>query len=182
MNGNDFGPRLKKLVDERARDNKTFAEELGVSLDYLQAMMVEPIAVSNPSPAGGANQPIAGRERRISPWGEAARRCDLYCESKENFNAWVRESADNVGALMAAQNFRPNGNHPVAPARSRAVRFRCGTKLGLCRGQIGTRCFSAPEAISQHPTVLNVSGSGGYGSDRKVRSLNRRWDAEDSRA
>jgi len=32
MNGNDFGPRLKKLVDERAVDDRYFAEELGVSL------------------------------------------------------------------------------------------------------------------------------------------------------
>jgi transcriptional regulator with XRE-family HTH domain len=31
VNGNDFGPRLKKLIDERIRDYKTFAEELGLT-------------------------------------------------------------------------------------------------------------------------------------------------------
>jgi hypothetical protein len=27
VNGHDFGPRLKKLVDEHIRDNRAFAEE-----------------------------------------------------------------------------------------------------------------------------------------------------------
>jgi transcriptional regulator with XRE-family HTH domain len=105
MNGNDFGPRLKKLVDERARDNKSFAEELGVSLEYVQAMMVEPIAISNPSARLLERMSILLGESVGFLLGEKQQDDPIYRESKENFNAWVRESAENVDARTAAEIF-----------------------------------------------------------------------------
>lgn len=105
VNGIDFGPRLKKLVDERVRDYKTFAEELGVSLDYVLAMMVEPIAVSNPSARLLERMSIVLGESVGFLLGEKEKDDAPYRESKENFYAWVRESEENVDARTAAEIF-----------------------------------------------------------------------------
>src|SRR5688572_5181713 len=49
MNGDGFGSRLRRLIDERCNGYEQFAVDLGVSLSYLHILMEEPIAVSNPS-------------------------------------------------------------------------------------------------------------------------------------
>ena len=105
MNGNNFGPRLKKLVDERALDNKSFAEELGVSLDYVQAMMVEPISISNPSARLLERMSILLGESVGFLLGEKQQDDAIYRESKETYNAWVRESEETVDARTAAEIF-----------------------------------------------------------------------------
>ncbi|MGA9669716.1 MAG: hypothetical protein WBQ94_10925 [Terracidiphilus sp.] len=105
MNGNDFGQRLKKLVDERLRDNKTFAEELGVSMDYVQAMMVEAISVSNPSARLLKRMSILLGESVSFLLGEKEQDDAIYRESKESFFAWVGESGESVDARTAAEIF-----------------------------------------------------------------------------
>ena len=49
MNGNEFGERLRKLIDDRSGDYIGFAANLGVNRLYLDSLMAEPFAVSNPS-------------------------------------------------------------------------------------------------------------------------------------
>ncbi len=49
MNGDAFGERLRKLIDERSGDHSQFAADLGISLSYLQTLLEEPFAVTNPS-------------------------------------------------------------------------------------------------------------------------------------
>ena len=105
MNGNDFGPRLKKLIDARALDNNTFADELGVSLNYVQAMMVEPISVSNPSARLLSRMSVLLRESVGFLLGEEEQDDVVYRESKENFVAWVRESDESVDARTSAEIF-----------------------------------------------------------------------------
>jgi transcriptional regulator with XRE-family HTH domain len=105
MNGNDFGPRLKKLVDERIRDSRAFSEELGVSLEYVQALMVEPLAVSNPSARLLERMSILLGESVGFLLGEKEKDEATYRESKETFNAWVRESGDDVDARTANEIF-----------------------------------------------------------------------------
>src|SRR6266478_8365735 len=48
-NGADFGRRLRSLIDDRCGSSQSFAEDLGVSFEHLQALMEEPFAVTNPS-------------------------------------------------------------------------------------------------------------------------------------
>jgi transcriptional regulator with XRE-family HTH domain len=48
-NGADFGRRVRSLIDDRCGNYPTFAEDLGVSFEHLQALMEEPFAVTNPS-------------------------------------------------------------------------------------------------------------------------------------
>ena len=105
MNGHDFGPRLKKLVDERMRDNRAFAEELGVSLEYVQAMMVEPLTVTNPSARLLERMSVLLGESVGFLLGEKEKDDAVYRESKENFYAWVREAEDNVDARTAEEIF-----------------------------------------------------------------------------
>jgi transcriptional regulator with XRE-family HTH domain len=105
MNGHDFGQRLKKLVDERVRDNRAFAEDLGVSLEYVQAMMVEPLAVTNPSARLLERMSILLGESVGFLLGEKEKDDATYRESKENFNAWERESGEDVDARTANEIF-----------------------------------------------------------------------------
>jgi transcriptional regulator with XRE-family HTH domain len=105
MNGNDFGPRLKKLVDKRVLDNRAFAEELGVSLGYVQAMMVEPISVSNPSARLLKRMSILLGESVSFLLGEKEQDDAIYRESKESFYAWVGESGESVDARTAMEIF-----------------------------------------------------------------------------
>jgi hypothetical protein len=105
MNGHDFGPRLKKLVDERIRDNRAFAEELGVSLEYVQAMLVEPLVVTNPRALLLQRMSILLGESVGFLLGEKEKDDTVYRESKESFNAWVRESGDDVDARTANEIF-----------------------------------------------------------------------------
>ncbi|MGB0065010.1 MAG: helix-turn-helix transcriptional regulator [Terracidiphilus sp.] len=101
MNGNDFGPRLQRLVNERTVDNRAFAEELGVSLDYVQVMMEEPISVSNPSAKLLKRMSIRLGVSVGFLLGENQQDDAVYRESKENWNAWARESGESVDACTA---------------------------------------------------------------------------------
>ncbi len=49
MNGDAFGDRLRKPVNDRCGDYEQFAHDLGISLSYLHSLLEEPFAVSNPS-------------------------------------------------------------------------------------------------------------------------------------
>jgi transcriptional regulator with XRE-family HTH domain len=105
VNGNDFGPRLKKLVDERAFDNRAFAEGLGVSLDYVRAMMEEPISVSNPSARLLKRMSVLLGESVGFLLGEKEQDDEVYRESKESFFAWVGGSEEGVDARTALAVF-----------------------------------------------------------------------------
>jgi transcriptional regulator with XRE-family HTH domain len=49
LNGHDFGERLRKLINERGGDYEKFADDVGINLSYLHALMQEPFNMSNPS-------------------------------------------------------------------------------------------------------------------------------------
>jgi transcriptional regulator with XRE-family HTH domain len=49
VDGNDFGPRLRTLVDQRSGGYQQFSDELGINLTYLQVLMDAPFTISNPS-------------------------------------------------------------------------------------------------------------------------------------
>jgi transcriptional regulator with XRE-family HTH domain len=109
-NGNDFGPRLKKLIDERSRDYRTFSEELGIAPEYLQVLMVENLAVSNPSAQLLRRMSVLLGERVGYLLGENEEDDQIYNESKENWHAWVRETRglDASIAVEALDAWRSN--------------------------------------------------------------------------
>ena len=92
MNGEGFGKRLRKLIEERSGDYCQLAEELGISLAYLHAMMDEQFAVSNPS---------ARLLKRISARlgttvgfliGESEEADPIWVESNDSWRKWVNTS------------------------------------------------------------------------------------------
>jgi transcriptional regulator with XRE-family HTH domain len=92
MSGEGFGKRLRKLIEERSGDYCQLAEELGVSLAYLHAMMDEQFAVSNPS---------ARLLKRISARlgttvgfliGESEEADPIWVESNDSWRKWVNTS------------------------------------------------------------------------------------------
>jgi len=46
---NGFGERLRHLISDRSGDYQSFADDLGVALHHVHALMDEDISVSNPS-------------------------------------------------------------------------------------------------------------------------------------
>jgi len=100
LNGNDFGPRLRKLLDDRSGDYQTFADDLGINLLYLQSLMDEPFTVSNPS---------ARLLKRMSTLlgvsvgyllGETIETDPVLTESLATWNAWI-ENTPNIQAAPA---------------------------------------------------------------------------------
>jgi hypothetical protein len=105
LGGDGFGSRLGRLIDVRALDDKTFAEDLGVSLDYVQVMKVEPLSISNPSARLLQRMSVLLGESVGFLLGEEEQDDAIYKESKESFIAWVRESDETVDARTAQEVF-----------------------------------------------------------------------------
>jgi hypothetical protein len=88
----DFGPRLRKLLDDRIGDYQSFANELGISLPYLHSLMDEPFAMTNPSALlvqrmshrlGVSIAYLLGEDPEMDP---------VYAESVANWNRWLATS------------------------------------------------------------------------------------------
>jgi transcriptional regulator with XRE-family HTH domain len=100
LNGNTFGTRLRKLVTARAGNVDRFAEDLGVGVAYVTALMEEQFAVSNPS---------ARLLKRISSLlgvsvsyllGESPDAADpIYVESNASFRRWIGSTPGVDGGL-----------------------------------------------------------------------------------
>jgi transcriptional regulator with XRE-family HTH domain len=100
MNGNGFGERLRRAVDDRIGDHLSFAADLGINLLYLDSLMKEPFAVSNPS---------ARLLRRMSIrlgvsvgylLGETVDSDPILTESLAAWNTWI-ESTEKLDARVA---------------------------------------------------------------------------------
>jgi transcriptional regulator with XRE-family HTH domain len=100
INGNGFGERLRTLINDRSGDYKQFAEKLGVSSFYLQTLMDEPFAVTNPSAR------LLKRMAHILSvtvgylLGETGDADPIWIESMANFHSWIRNTK-GVEALPA---------------------------------------------------------------------------------
>jgi transcriptional regulator with XRE-family HTH domain len=103
MNGDGFGRRLRKLVDDRCNgEHLQFATDIGVSLLYLHKMMDEPFVVSNPSSL--LLRRIAHRlgERVAFLLGEEEENDPIWLESHASLRSWV----DKTPGLDARIVFR----------------------------------------------------------------------------
>jgi transcriptional regulator with XRE-family HTH domain len=100
MNGDAFGPRLKRLVDERSGNYQQFAHELGISLSYLHTLMEEPFAVSNPSVRLLKRMAILLQERVAYLIGESEETDPIWVESNLSFRSWIAD-ADGIDGKLA---------------------------------------------------------------------------------
>jgi transcriptional regulator with XRE-family HTH domain len=94
MNGDGFGKRLRKLINERCGgDYSQFAADVGINLACLHALMDEPFVVANPGAV--LLKKIAHRvgERVGFLLGEGEDNDPIWVQSNAAFNSWVDSTA-----------------------------------------------------------------------------------------
>lgn len=99
LNGRGFGERLRQLISDRSGDYRRFADDVGIALHYLHALMDEPIAVSNPS---------ARLLKRISSllrvsvghlMGENDEDDPVWVESHASWKSWMLDGSPKDGGV-----------------------------------------------------------------------------------
>ena len=89
LNGAGFGERLRKLIDARSGDYQGFADDIGVSLPYVQALMDEHSSVSNPSIRLLKKMAAILGESVSYLIGESEEADPIWIESKPSWHAWA---------------------------------------------------------------------------------------------
>lgn len=89
LNGHDFGERLRKLINERGSEYEKFADDVGISLSYLHALMQEPFNVSNPSVKLLKRIATLLGESVGYLIGESERADPVWISSQASFREWV---------------------------------------------------------------------------------------------
>jgi transcriptional regulator with XRE-family HTH domain len=93
LNSDAFGSRLRRLVDDRSGAYVQFADDLGISLDYLHTLMQEPFSVSNPS-ARLLNRIATLLGTRVGYLlGESGETDPIWVESNASWRKWIDASA-----------------------------------------------------------------------------------------
>lgn len=96
-----FGSRLKRLIDDRCGGNyPQLAEELGISLTYLLALMNEPFEVSNPSARLLIRLAARLGERVAYLLGESDEVDPIWLESNAAWHQWI-EGGTGIDAKLA---------------------------------------------------------------------------------
>jgi transcriptional regulator with XRE-family HTH domain len=93
MNGNSFGKRLRKLIDERSGDYVQFADELGVRLTYLHTLMDDQFAVSNPSARLLKRMAVRLCTTVAFLIGESEEADPVWVETHESWRKWINSSS-----------------------------------------------------------------------------------------
>jgi hypothetical protein len=108
MNGEGFGTRLRKLIDERCNGYEQFASDLGISLSYLHILMDEPLAVSNPSLRLLKRMALRLGERIAYIVGESDESDPVWIESNASWRSWINQTPglDAGIALRVRDNWR----------------------------------------------------------------------------
>ena len=120
QNGHDFGERLRKLINERGTDYVTFADDVGVNLAYVHALIKEPFNVSNPSTK--ILKRIAHRLGESVGYliGESERGDPTWTASQASFREWVAANpalpASNVFQMRDKwrEEYHLNKSQPVS--------------------------------------------------------------------
>jgi len=102
INGNSFGPRLRRLIDTRCSgDYSQFAQDVGIGVRYLNNLMDEPFAVSNPS--GRLLKRIASRlgEPVGQLLGESEDDDPIKIQSRATLRSWIDKASDGIDAAIA---------------------------------------------------------------------------------
>jgi transcriptional regulator with XRE-family HTH domain len=129
MNGDAFGARLRKLIDERGGDYDHFAADLGIGLSYLHTLMDEPFAVSNPSAQLLKRIALRLGERVAYLIGESEENDPVWVESNLSWRSWAdTPGIDSATALRMRDQWRDEHAANRREERSTAS-FRTPTRL-----------------------------------------------------
>jgi transcriptional regulator with XRE-family HTH domain len=100
MNGDAFGPRLRRLINDRCGDYEQFAQDIGISLSYLHNLMDESFAVSNPSIRLLKRIALRLGERVSYLIGESDESDPIWIESNASWRSWI-EKTPGIDAATA---------------------------------------------------------------------------------
>lgn len=109
LNGDGFGKRLRKLIDDRCNGNDVqFADDVVISRSYLHKLINEPFAVSNPSAKLLKRMAHRLGERVAFLLGEAEESDPIWIESHAGWRSWIDNNAgiDAAVALRMRDNWR----------------------------------------------------------------------------
>ena len=90
--GNAFGPRLRKLINERCGDYRQLASELGISVSYLNALMEEQFTISNPSARLLRRMAVRLGATVGYLIGDSEETDPIYVETHASFMRWINSS------------------------------------------------------------------------------------------
>src|ERR1019366_3179740 len=131
MNGDGFGKRLRRLIDDRCNaDYIQFSADIGVSQMYLHKLMDEPFLVSNPSAQLLKRMAHRLGERVAFLLGEAEENDPVWTESNASWRSWI-EKTEGVEAATALR-IRDDWRHSYATDRREqqsCASFRNPTRL-----------------------------------------------------
>jgi len=88
----DFRMRLSALIKDRCGNNLTFSRRLGVDIRYVDALLNESLAVSNPSAQLLKRMSIILHVRVGYLLGETEETDPIWAESMANWNEWACNS------------------------------------------------------------------------------------------
>jgi hypothetical protein len=126
MQWDDFHSRLRDLIQDRCGNNTTFANQLGVDIRYVEALLQEPLTVSNPSAQLLKRMSIVLHVSVGFLLGETEETDPVWVESMATWHEWARNSKGLDGALVVAvrdewrEQFRENRkleSSPISPRR-----------------------------------------------------------------
>jgi transcriptional regulator with XRE-family HTH domain len=99
INGADFGDRLRRLIDKRSANYETFADDIGVSLSYVHALMDEHPSVTNPSLRLLKKIATVLGESVAYLIGESEEADPIWTESKATWHTWATTTSGLDAAL-----------------------------------------------------------------------------------
>jgi len=107
MNGNAFGPRLRKLIDERSGDYRLFASEVGISITHLHTLMDEQFAISNPSVRLLKRMAIRLGATVAYLIGDSEETDPIYVETHSSWRRWIDSNAVDAKTAISLRDEWP---------------------------------------------------------------------------
>ena len=127
LNGVTFGKRLRKLVDERGGNYQIVAEDLGVSLPYLNVLMDEQVVVSNPSATLLKRMAVLLGTSVAYLVGESEETDPVWVESHATWRRWAESTKVDAGAALSIKDewrheYRQNRGQQTTASFRQSVR------------------------------------------------------------
>jgi transcriptional regulator with XRE-family HTH domain len=98
----DFRIRLGDLIKDRCGNNLTFARRLGVNIRYVEALLQESLAVSNPSAQLLKRMSVILHVSAGYLLGETDETDPVWAESMANWNEWACNSRGLDASIVVA--------------------------------------------------------------------------------
>jgi len=163
INGDAFGSRLQALINDRCSGHEQFAHDLGISNGYLQSLMGESLAVSNPSIVLLKRMAHRLNERVSYLVGDSEENDPVLTDSNAAFRSWIQGDPEiRAGAAYAVRDEWRN---------EYALRRRDQAEMSLNLPPPSCRCTDESEGLGHSISEIHQGtreGSGKCGKPKHV--------------